>query len=87
MKSRFKEEQIVAILKEAENGLKVKDLARKYGICEGTYFRWKSKYGEMTKQEIVRLHNLEDENNRLKRIVADYALQLEVMKDVLSKNS
>jgi len=86
MKRRFKEEQIIAILKEAEEGMKLKDISRKYGICEGTYFRWKSKYGEMTKQEIVRLHSLEDENTKLKKIVADYALQLEAMKEVLSKN-
>jgi putative transposase len=73
MKSRFKEEQIVKILKEVEDGAKVKDIARKYGISEGTYFRWKSKYGDMTKQEILRLRNLETENARLKKLVADYA--------------
>jgi putative transposase len=86
MKSRFKEEQIVKILKEVEDGGKVKDIARKYGISEGTYFHWKSKYGDMNKKEILRLRNLETENATLKKLVADYALQVEALKEVNQGN-
>lgn len=84
-KKRFKEEQIIAILQEAEAGMKVPDLARKHGISEGTYYRWKSKYGGMDVSEARRLKSLEEENRRLKRIVADQALDIQMLKDISSK--
>jgi len=82
---RFKEEQIIGILKEAESGLAVPDLTRKHGISEGTYYRWKAKYGGMEVSDAQRLRSLEDENRRLKRLVADQALDIQILKDVNSK--
>ncbi len=84
-RSRFSEAQIIGILQEAENGTMVKDLIRKHGICEGTYYRWKSKYGGMSVSEAHRLRQLEDENRKLKHIVADLTLENKVLKDVNSK--
>jgi len=82
---RFKEEQIIGILKEAEAGLALSDLTRKYGISEGTYYRWKAKYGGLEISEAQRLKALEDENRRLKRLVAEQALDIQILKDVNSK--
>ena len=82
---RFSEEQIIGILKEAEGGLKVADLCRHHGISEGTYYRWKSKYGGLEVSEAKRLRALEDENRRLKTIVADLTLENKVLRDVNSK--
>jgi|TARA_B100002003_G_C13620591_1_gene318374 putative transposase len=82
---RFSEEQIIGILKEAEGGLAVKDLCRQHGIAEGTYYRWKSKYGGLEVSEAKRLRTLEDENRRLKTIVADLTLENKVLRDVNSK--
>ena len=87
MKQRFSEPQILSVLKEAESGVKVGDICRKHGICEGTFFRWKSKYGGMEISDIRKMKELELENNRLKRIVAQYALENEAMREVLKKNS
>lgn len=87
MKQRFSEPQILSVLKEAESGVKVADVCRKHGICEGTFFRWKSKYGGMEISDIRKMKELELENNRLKRIVAQYALENEAMREVLKKNS
>ena len=84
-KKRFTEEQIIGILKEAEAGLGLKDLVRKYGIAEGTYYRWKSKYGGMEVSEAKRLKALEDENRRLKKLVADQALDIQALKEINSK--
>ena len=84
-KNRFSEQQIIAILKEGEAGVPTKELTRKYGICAQTLYRWKSKYGGMDVQDAKKLKELEDENRRLKRIVADQALDLEALKAVLSK--
>ena len=84
-RSRFKEEQIIGILKEAEAGLKVADLVRKHGICEQTFYRWKSKYGGMEVSEARRLRELQEENRQLKRLVADQALDIQMLKDVNSK--
>ena len=84
-KKRHNEEQIIAILKEAENGLKTAELIRKYGISEQTFYRWKSKYGGMEVSEARRLKQLEEENRRLKRLVADQALDIQILKDVNSK--
>lgn len=87
MKQRFSESQILSVLKEAESGIKVSDICRKHGICEGTFFRWKSKYGGMEISDVRRMKELEIENNRLKRLVAQYALENEAMREVLKKNS
>lgn len=84
-RKRHSEEQIIGILKEAEAGLAVADLIRKYGISEQTYYRWKSKYGGMEISEAKRLKQLEEENRRLKRLVADQALDIQMLKDVNSK--
>ena len=84
-KSRFKEEQIVAVLKEAEAGVPVGELCRRLGVSEGTFYRWKAKYGGMDQNEARRLKTLEEENGRLKKIVAQQALDIDVLKAVLSK--
>jgi len=86
MKKRFREEQIIGILKEREAGLPVKDLIRKHGISEQTYYRWKSKYGGMEVSEAKRLKALEAENRQLKQMVADLMLDNKVLKDINSKN-
>jgi putative transposase len=70
-RKRFTEEQIIGVLKEAEAGLPTKELVRKYGVTEQTYYRWKSKFGGMEVNEAKRLRGLEDENRRLKHLVAD----------------
>lgn len=86
MKQRYTESQILSVLKEGESGIKVTDICRKYSICENTYFRWKSKYGGMEMSDIRRMKELELENSRLKRIVAQYALENEAMREVIKKN-
>lgn len=83
---RFSEEQIIGILKEWEGGLQLGDLSRKHGVCENTLYRWKSKYGGMELSEAKRLKALEEENRRLKRLVAEQALDIQILKDVNSKN-
>ncbi len=85
-RKRFSEEQIIGVLKEAEAGLPLSELARKHGIAEGTFYRWKSKYGGLEVSEAKRLKHLEDENRRLKKLVADQALDIQMLKDVTSKN-
>jgi putative transposase len=84
-KSRFNEEQIIGILKEKEAGAKVGDLCRRHGITEQTYFRWKAKYGGLEVSEARRLKQLEDENRRLKQLVADLTLDNQALKAVVSK--
>ncbi len=84
-KKRFSEEQIIAVLKEAEAGAKVADLTRKHGISEVTFYRWKSKFGGMEVSDAKRLKALETENARLKRIVADMTLDAQAMKELLAK--
>jgi len=84
-KSRFSEEQIVAVLKEAEAGAQVKELCRRVGISDATFYHWKGKYGGLEVNEARRLRQLEDENGRLKRIVAQQALDIDALKAVLSK--
>jgi putative transposase len=84
-KKRFKEEQIIAVLKEAEAGVKVPDLIRKHGISEQTFYRWKSKYGGMEISDAKKLKALELENQRLKRIVAEQTLDMQAMKELLGK--
>ena len=83
---RYSEDQIVRILKEGEAGIRIGDLCRKYGFSEATYYNWKAKYGGMGVSEIKRLRQLEDENRRLKQIVADLTLDNQALKAVVSKN-
>ena len=87
MKVRFTEDQIIKILKEHEAGKKALDIVREYNIAEQTFYRWKSKYGGMDVSEAKRLKQLEDENRRLKELVADLSLDNRILKDVLSKNA
>ncbi len=82
-KSRFTEEQIIGILREAEAGAQIRDLSRRNGVTEQTFYRWRTKYGGMDVSEARRLQQLEEENRRLKRIVADQALNLQVLKDLM----
>jgi putative transposase len=85
-KSRFTEEQIVSALKEHAAGAGTGELCRRLGISQETLYRWKRKYGGMEVSEARRLRALEEENRRLKRLVADQALDNKILKDVLSKN-
>ena len=82
---RFTEEQIITVLKEVESGAKVIDVCRKYGISDATYYNWKAKYHGMELSDLKRLRLLDDENKRLKHIVADQALDIQALKHVLSK--
>jgi len=84
-KSRFTEEQIIGVLKEGEAGVAVRELSRKDGICDQTYYRWKAKYGGLEVSEARRLRQLEDENRRLKHIVAEQVLDLQALRGVLAK--
>ena len=83
---RYTEEQIIAVLREGEAGAKVGELCRKHGMSEATYYSWKTKYAGLTVSELKRLKGLEDENRRLKHIVADQALDISALKELLSKN-
>lgn len=85
-KTRFTEQQIAFALKQAEAGTSVAEVVRKLGISEATFYNWKKKYGGMTVTELRRLKQLEDENARLKKIVADLSLDKEMLQDVLKKN-
>ena len=85
MKRRFTEEQIIAVLREAESGTPVKDLCRRVGVSTVTFYKWKSKYAGMEISEVRRMRLLEDENARLKKIVAQQALDLDALKVVLAK--
>jgi putative transposase len=84
-KSKYTDEQIIAILKEADAGIGTKETARKYGVTEQTIYRWKAKLGGMEVSEAKRLRELEDENRRLKQIVADLTLDNQALKAVVQK--
>ena len=84
-KSRFSEEQIIGLLKEAEAGRRVADLCREQGISEGTFYRWKSKYGGMDVSDAKKLRQLEDENRRLKQLVAEQSLDIQALKAALGR--
>ena len=86
-RKRYTEEQIIGVLKEAETGVKIPDLCRQHGISDGTFYAWKAKYGGLTVSEARRLKALEDENRRLKQVVADQVLDIQALKFVLAKNS
>jgi len=83
---RYTEEQIIGALKEADSGLPIPDLCRNYGIHQGTFYNWKAKYGGLSVSEARRLKSLEDENRRLKSIVAEQTLDIQSLKAVVSKN-
>ena len=85
-RKRYSEEQIIKVLQEAESGVKTADICRKYGISDATFYNWKAKYGGLTISEAKRLRSLEHENGRLKKIVANQALDIEALKSVVSKN-
>jgi putative transposase len=83
--SRFTEEQIIGVLKQAEAGMKTAEVCRQHGISSATYYKWKGKYGGLEVSEARRLRQLEDENRRLKQIVADLTLDNQALKTVVSK--
>ena len=84
-KSRFSEEQIIAMLKESEAGVETGELCRRHGITRGSFYRWKAKYGGMEVSEAKRLRQLEEENGQLKHIVAEQAVDIRALKAVLAK--
>ncbi len=84
-RSRFTEEQIIGMLKEQEAGAKTADVCRKHGVSEATFYKWKAKYGGMDVSEARRLRALEDENARLKKLLAEAMLDNAVLKDISSK--
>ena len=84
-KSRFSESQIVSILKEADAGLKVSEICRKYGISDATYYNWKAIYGGMSVSDLKRMKEMEAELSQLKRMYADLALENRAMKDLIEK--
>ena len=85
VKKRFTEEQIIGFLREAEGGMPVKELCRRHGFSEASYYLWRSKFGGMNVSEAKRLKELETENARLKKLLAEQVLENEVIKDVLQK--
>lgn len=84
-RKRYTEEQIIRILKEHESGARVEDLARHHGVCENTIYRWKSKFGGIEVNEAKRLRELEAENTRLKRLLAEAELDKAALKEIASK--
>lgn len=84
-RKKIEESEIFRILREAETGIPIKELSRKYGITEQTFYRWRNKYGGMELSEIKKMKALEHENTNLKRLVADMALEIQAIKNVLGK--
>lgn len=87
MKKRYTEEQIIGFLREADAGLPVKELCRKHGFSEPSYYAWKAKFGGMNVSDAKRLKELEAENGRLKKLLAEQVFENDVIKDVLRKKS
>lgn len=85
-KSRFSEEQIITVLKQVEQGQAVAEVCRELGISEGTYYRWKAQYGGLEVSQLRKLRQLEDENHKLKQVVADLTLDVRALKDIAAKN-
>ena len=85
-RSRFSEEQIIGIVHEHESGVPVKELTREYGVADVTLYRWRSKYGGMEVSEARRLKGLEQENARLKKLLAEQLLDISTLKEMLAKN-
>ena len=85
-RKRYTEEQIIGVLKQAETGVKTADLCREHGISNATLYKWKAKFGGMEVSDAKKLRHLEDENQKLKRIVANQALDIEALKAINSKN-
>lgn len=84
-RSKFSETQIIAILNEADAGLSVKEISRKHGISDATYYNWKSKYGGMSASELKRMREVEEENAKLKKMYADLALENNALKELIEK--
>ena len=84
-KSRFTDEQIVFALRQAESGTPIEEVCRKLGVSQQTFYRWKKKFGDLGVTELRKLKSLEDENKRLKSLVADLSLDKQILQDVLSK--
>lgn len=85
-RKRHTEEQIIAVLKEAQAGLNVLDLCRKHGISDATFYKWRAKYGGLEVSDAKKLRQLEEENRRLKQMVADQALDIQALKALTAKN-
>lgn len=85
-RSRFTEEQIIGVLKEHQAGLSAAELCRKHGISDATFYNWRSKYGGMEVSEAKRLKQLEDENNRLKKLLAESMMDISTLREMLGKN-
>lgn len=83
--TRYKEEQIIKILRELEGGASIEEVCRKYAVSDATVYRWRSKYGGLDASELQRLRELESENSRLKRIVAQQVLDIDALKEMLTK--
>ena len=84
-RTRFTEEQIIKVLKQAESGIPTKELCRQHGISQGSFYKWKAKFGGMDVSDAKKLRGLETENSRLKRMIADLMLDNQILKDVNSK--
>ena len=85
-RSRYTEEQIIGILKQHQAGLSAKDLCRKHGISDATFYKWRSKYGGMEVSDARKLKALEDENRKLKKLLAETVLDAATLKEMLAKN-
>ena len=85
MSKRMTESQIVAILKEADAGMAVKDIGRKYGVANSTFYKWREKYGGMEASDVKRLKELEEENRRLKQMYADLSLKSQLQEEIIKK--
>lgn len=86
-RAKYNQEQILGVLKEAEAGTAVQDIFRKHGIGQQTFYRWKALYGGLQREELQRVRALEEENKRLKRVIADQALNIQLLQDKLGKRS